>query len=260
MFNKKSKKSTVTIIVVILILLYGWRDKISHFFGYSEQRRHEKAVERQSDDFEQKVKDVIVSNPQLIIDSVQKHQEKKVTDEMNSRITNNQEKLENSQFMTAFGNPNGDAKIIMFSDYRCGYCRSANESISAVLKQDKNLYVIYKELPILGEDSVKLSRAALAVYLTDPTKYADFHNMIFANSDSTPQRIERLVQDLGMDVKKFQANLNDKRISDELVTIKAAAMDIGLSGTPFFIVNGKVAFNLIKEDAIKKYLENLRQK
>ncbi|MGH6977022.1 MAG: thioredoxin domain-containing protein, partial [Stellaceae bacterium] len=60
------------------------------------------------------------------------------------------------------GNPNGDVTLVEFFDYRCPYCKAIEPSLEALIKEDGNLRVVYKEFPILGPTSVVASRAAIA--------------------------------------------------------------------------------------------------
>ena len=48
------------------------------------------------------------------------------------------------------GNPHGDVTVVEFFDYRCPYCRRAHPNIAALIKDDPNVRIVYKDLPVLG--------------------------------------------------------------------------------------------------------------
>ena len=60
------------------------------------------------------------------------------------------------------GNPQGDVTLVEFFDYRCPYCKQVAPAIKALLGEDKQLRIVYKEFPVLGPESVTAARAALA--------------------------------------------------------------------------------------------------
>ena len=53
------------------------------------------------------------------------------------------------------GNPKGDVTLVEFFDYRCPYCKQVTPAIDALLGEDKQLRIVYKEFPVLGANSVR---------------------------------------------------------------------------------------------------------
>src|ERR1700740_2247184 len=71
------------------------------------------------------------------------------------------------------GNPQGDVTIVEFFDYRCPYCKQVHPTIQKLLDQDRKLRFVYKEFPVLGEQSDIAAHAALAARLQG--RYEPFH-------------------------------------------------------------------------------------
>ena len=63
-----------------------------------------------------------------------------------------------------------DITLVEFIDYKCGYCKKAHGEVEKLLSTDGNIRFIIKEFPILGEDSLKMSKFALAVKIAMVTK------------------------------------------------------------------------------------------
>ena len=64
------------------------------------------------------------------------------------------------------GNKNGETIIIEFFDYNCGYCKRSFPELMELISENKDIKVILKELPVLGESSIPVSYT----HLTLPTK------------------------------------------------------------------------------------------
>ncbi len=54
-----------------------------------------------------------------------------------------------------------EVTLVEFFDYACPYCKASNPVVDRLLQEDKGLRVVYRELPILGPDSVTAARLSL---------------------------------------------------------------------------------------------------
>src|SRR5204863_1301151 len=71
-----------------------------------------------------------------------------------------------SAIETPFGSSwKGAAKpqvtLVEFFDYACPYCKASNPYVDRLLSEDKGLRLVYRELPILGPESVAAARVSL---------------------------------------------------------------------------------------------------
>ena len=55
-----------------------------------------------------------------------------------------------------------EVTLVEFFDYACPYCKASNPAVDRLLREDKGLRVVYRELPILGPDSVAAAPDALS--------------------------------------------------------------------------------------------------
>ena len=54
-----------------------------------------------------------------------------------------------------------EVTLVEFFDYACPYCKASNPSVDRLMQEDKGLRVVYRELPILGPDSVAAAACRL---------------------------------------------------------------------------------------------------
>jgi protein-disulfide isomerase len=209
------------------------------------------------------VKEVIKNNPELILESLRAAQEKSMHDSQKKAqeaIASHRGELENSKDSPVAGNPNGDVTIVEFFDYRCGYCKSAHKTAQELLQSDKNIKFIYKQLPVLGEESAYAAKAAIAVYHLDKQKFFSFHDKLMQTSQINKESIAKLVTEVGIDLTKFNATIDKPIIQEELEKTKELANKIDVNGTPAFIINGKFVGGAIDINAFKGIIAEARKK
>ena len=120
-------------------------------------------------------------HPELLVEALQdaKREQQKESDErVRHELDARQDELYNDPSSPVGGNPKGDVTIVEFFDYRCPFCKLVQPSIEALLEQDSNLRIIYKEYPILGEPSIFAARVALAA--RKQGKFDAFHVAMMA--------------------------------------------------------------------------------
>ena len=71
-----------------------------------------------------------------------------------------------------------DVTLVEFFDYACPYCKASNPAVDRLLKEDKGLRVVYRDLPILGPDSVTAARLSLEA--SKLGRFGQFHDALWA--------------------------------------------------------------------------------
>ena len=80
-----------------------------------------------------------------------------------------------------------EVTMTYYYDYACGYCRKSNPDIDRLLAEDKGLRVVFRELPILGPDSLAAARVALAA--SKAGRFAAFHDAMIATDGRPSPRV-----------------------------------------------------------------------
>jgi protein-disulfide isomerase len=155
------------------------------------------------------------------------------------------------------GNPKGDVTIVEFYDYSCGHCKASHSAIAELLKTDKNVRFIAKELPILGESSMIASRAALAS--VKQKKFEKFHAALMDYREQFNEAsVLKLAQQNGLDPLQLKRDMNDRAIDDTIARNQKLANDLDVRGTPMFIIGDTVSPGGLDAAILKQALANAR--
>lgn len=137
------------------------------------------------------------------------------------------------------GNPEGDITVVEFIDYRCGYCRKAFEDVNELVKSDGNIRIVYKEYPILGEQSLLASRFAISVLqLAGAEAYEKTHDALYSlRGDVTPASLGRIATDLGLDPAPILARMDAVEVTAVIQANHALGTTLEINGTPSFVID-----------------------
>ena len=207
------------------------------------------------------IKEYITNNPEVILDSVESYgrqqQEMAQGDRQKAVDENIDWILENDDLPVA-GNPNGSVTVVEFYDYNCGYCKKALSDVTTLIEDEKDVKVIFMEMPILGRTSELAARWALAA--ADQDAFLPYHIALMQNSGPiTEDVLERIARNNNLDIaamrKYAESDEADRLISEK--SAKAAAM--GISGTPAFIIDGQLYGGYIGLDAMKNAVAEAKE-
>jgi protein-disulfide isomerase len=246
------------IIILIGVALYAARDYLP--INLSEAAS---LTDPGKEELENTIKDVIQNNPEMIVNAFKAAQEKSSAEAASKSklaLASKKQEIESVLSSPYSGNPKGDVTIVEFFDYRCGYCKTVNKTVQELLVQDKNIKILYKELPILGEASLMASKAALAVYHIDNSKYFDYHNQLMQIQNVDKEAIEKVAVNVGISVDTLKAAMEKPLIKEELDRIQNLAQQVGISGTPAFVIDGELIPGAIDLASFKAKIEEVRKK
>ena len=117
------------------------------------------------DPFEQRVREYLLRNPEVIMEALRILQERQRAAEaegLKRTIAERSDEILNDPAAPVGGNPAGDVTLVEFFDYNCPYCRRVAPTVAELEEADPDLRLVYKEFPILGPGSQFAARAALA--------------------------------------------------------------------------------------------------
>jgi protein-disulfide isomerase len=217
----------------------------------------------QSRAIEQTVHDYLLSHPELIIEVLQEAKEKQKEDRVErarDSINSSRGELLDDPGSPVGGNPKGDVTIIEFFDYRCPYCKAVEPSIEALLREDANLRIVYKEYPILGTASVFAARVALAA--RKQNKYDKFHEAMMATKGEaaiTVPVVLGIARSVGLDLDKLKADVLSPDIDAILRRNYALADALNIEGTPGIVIGNAIANGAADVGSLRQMIAADRQ-
>ena len=195
------------------------------------------------------VRDYVLAHPEIIPEAMEVLQGRRMAEAVDQN---------RAAFETPFGSAwagakDGDVVLVEFFDYACGYCRKSNADVERLLREDKKLKVVWRELPVLGPDSQAAAEVSLAA--ARQGRFTDFYRRLFAAGRPAPEAVSQIRQQLGIRPApaspEFQAEI-DKNYQ--------LARAVNASGTPTFVVGDKVLQGAVGYAALKKAIEEARAK
>ena len=133
------------------------------------------------------------------------------------------------------GNPRGDVTIVEFFDVRCPYCKRLHEDMEQLIRRDRNVRVVMKDIPILGPQSVLAARALLAAQRQG--KYAELHDALMRmRGEPTEAAIRAEAQRAGLDVPRLLREMDDPAIARRIEANLALSRALRIEGTPALVI------------------------
>ncbi|HPD83008.1 MAG: DsbA family protein [Alphaproteobacteria bacterium] len=223
--------------------------------------RAEEFTDAQKAEIKKLFDEYLAASGEQVLNSVNKYQadlEEKQRAESEVKAKEFLSTLDTSKLPMA-GNPEGDVTMIEFFDFNCGYCRKALEEIQTVLKDDKKVKIVFMDMPILGPSSLEASKWALAAHKQG--KYFEYHQAVLThNGQKDDASLEKIAKDVGLDIEKLKEDKESQEISDTINGHIAQAQNLGIRGTPGFIINGQVFPGYIPAAQIEQTIAEARKK
>jgi protein-disulfide isomerase len=225
-------------------------------------------IDAMSDDeralFRDEVRSYLLENPEVIMEAVAVLERRQAAEQVandGALVATNFEAIFNDGFSHIGGNPDGDITFVEFVDYKCGYCKKAFPELNELITQDGNIRIIYKEFPILGEESLLGSRFAISAKLVDGDEaYATLHDaMMTMRGNMTEASLSGLADGLGLDGAAIVAGMSDPQVDQIIGENHALAGRLQITGTPTFVMEDQLLRGYLPLDAMQQIVAELRQ-
>jgi Protein-disulfide isomerase len=204
------------------------------------------------------VRDFILANPEIISEAMKRLQVRDLerqADRQRAQIRALGERIRTPFEGAWAGAINGDVTLVVFTDYSCGFCRSSMADIDRLLAADGKLKVVWRELPILGPQSREAARVALAAAAEG--KYRDIHRRMFAAGPPDKSRIEAIAAAAG--IARATEKATGAAIDTEISANLTMAQQLGISGTPTFVVGDRLLQGAVGYEALQKVIAEERK-
>ena len=162
------------------------------------------------------------------------------------------------------GTADAPVTIALFTDFQCPYCAKIVPQLNEVLEKNKGkVKLVFKNFP-LNTHQFARKAAAAALAAGKQGKFWELHDRLFQNYNRlNDQVVQEQAQQLGLDMQKFNKDMNDPQIMQAINQDYQDGAKAGVRGTPTIYVNGSLLRNTNLEGfqaAIDKELEKRGKK
>ncbi len=193
------------------------------------------------------VREYVLANPEILPEAMERLQQREV-----AKVVDANRAAFETPFESAWaGAEKGDVVLVEFFDYACGFCRKSNPDVQRLLREDKNLKVVWRELPVLGPDSVAAAQVSLAA--ARQGKFRQFHDRLFEAGRPSQAAVADTQRAVGI-----AAAPESPAISAEIDKNYELARAINASGTPTFVVGDRVLQGAVGYQALKEAIDAAR--
>src|SRR5438067_10186060 len=208
------------------------------------------------------IHDYLTKNPDVLLDALQAAEDKMkgdAKDKVAQALSTRRREIFEDPDTPIAGNPNGDVSLVEFFDYRCPYCKQVEPSLEALLSEDRQLRLVYKEFPVLGPESVTASKAALAA--RKQGKYDAFHRALMVlKGQINDTAVFKTAESVGLDVDRLKRDMAAPEITRALKANTELADALDIRGTPGFVVGNEIVPGAIDLASLKQLIATARKK
>ena len=231
---------------------------ISLFIAVTPVLAAEPFTDAQKKAMESAIKQYIMDNPQVLITSVEGYYNKQTESKKAQQgpLTQLPAGLVDSPSDPYAGDKDAKITVVEFFDYNCGYCKQVASDLERVINEEKDIKVVFKELPILSESSKLAARYALAA--NKQGKYLPYHMALLKHQGGVDETfLAEAAKTAGLDFDKLKKDADGQDVIDILNKNIDLARDLGVQGTPFFVIGkekvpGAIGYSRMKEMIAKE--------
>jgi protein-disulfide isomerase len=154
------------------------------------------------------------------------------------------------------GDRNAPIVMVEYTDYQCPYCSRVQGTLDTVMKRYEGKIVhVFKNLPLPFHTEAELAGQA-ALCAQDQGKFWELHDWLFANARNINiESMSAAMGNLEADVDLFKACIEQGTYAEKVREDSREARSFGITGTPGFLINGRVLTGAQPLDAFVQVID-----
>jgi protein-disulfide isomerase len=223
----------------------------------------EAAMSIDTQDFENKVLQIIRDNPDVILESVELYQYDKRQKEQEAQQFLLKKIQENPSKAIGRSPVYGSAKpkivLIEFSDFQCPYCAETRETLEQfVVNHQDRVALVYKHHPIAQIHPEAMPAAFASWAASQQDKFWQYHDFLFDHQEQLGENLYiQAARDLGLNMPKFERDRKSQDAIDSIGKDMQLAARLGISGTPSFVLNGEIFSGAVQRSFLDEKLSKM---
>ncbi|MEO1374099.1 MAG: DsbA family protein [Cyanobacteria bacterium J06635_10] len=209
---------------------------------------------------EEQVIQILREHPEVIIESVERYQKQQFEEKQKATKALLQQFQTTPEKFIAQSPVTGDIqdKIILveFSDFQCPYCGRASKTVSQFIERyGSRVVLVYKHFPLTRIHPQAKSAAKAAWAAARQGKFWEYHDALFSQQKQLGESLYvEIAEDLNLDIEQFNRDRNSVTAQIAIEQDMELGNQLGVSGTPFFVMKDKVFSGAVELSEFEKLL------
>ncbi|PIP86299.1 hypothetical protein COW82_02775, partial [Candidatus Campbellbacteria bacterium CG22_combo_CG10-13_8_21_14_all_43_18] len=161
----------------------------------------------------------------------------------------------------AVGGANAKATLIEYSDFQCPACAAYYPLVEQITKEfGEQVKFVYRHFPLRTIHANAANAAQASEAAGTQGQFWEMYSLLFKNQQAWASVRDpftvfaQYAQTLELDAEQFKQDYESPKVKNKIRSHEAAGRNLGVSGTPTFVLNGKVISNPSGYDAFKALL------
>lgn len=144
------------------------------------------------------------------------------------------------------GNPEATVTLTEYSDFQCPACAQFYPVVSGIVEEyGDSVKLEYRHFPLITIHPFAVPAAKAAEAAGQQGKFWEMHDKLFENQTTWSSAVnprayfDQYAEEIGLDVALFKQHYKASVIEDHVKSHYEEARELGLSGTPSFLLNGE---------------------
>jgi protein-disulfide isomerase len=142
--------------------------------------------------------------------------------------------------LSTLGPASAGTTLTVFLDYECPFCSKFESNLSELLKEEplrSGVAVRIKHLP-LPMHATAFESAVGAVCAAQQGRFAEFHELLFALKDHSPEGLVRIAETAALRMPEYRSCVEGEAARREVLADMREASQNGIEGTPTLFLDG----------------------
>lgn len=146
--------------------------------------------------------------------------------------------------------------IVEYTDFQCPFCGRVQPTLEAIKdRYGDSVRFVFKNMPLSFHDQAQFAAEA-ALCAGEQDAFWPIHDWLFANHSAISRdAVLAHAEEQGLDVVALTACLDEGRFTADIAADVKEAQSFGITGTPGFVVNGRILTGAQPLDAFVKVID-----
>lgn len=213
---------------------------------------------------EEQILQVIRTHPEVVMETVQTYQRQQQEKKQQELRAFSQELTTNPKGIIGRSPTTGlaESKIVLveLSDFQCPYCAEAHKTLKRFMANHQNeITLTYKYFPLTAIHPEAMFAAKAAWAAGQQGKFWEYHDALFTQQKKLGENLYLgIARTLKLNLDQFNKDRNGNAANAAIQEDIRLAERLGISGTPFFIMNRETFSGAVPQTDIENVLARVR--